>query len=426
MGRDERKAAELNEVGWWSSWGDVRWLDARCFILESKDFSEPFFNRAGFLSCDASAARVGDIEDAFFTTGRDSHVMLFEPCEKALSFLKKRGYTIVDGMTVMQMRKPKISVNEAVRVREAGPGVLGRWCDAYLLSFYGDLTLKQPVMRVLRRISRIGSATLLVAELGGKVAGIAALYRTPGLLGLYCLGTLPEFRGRGVAHSLLGQAQVIAASEGRKVVLQSLFSEGAESFYYKVGFERLYMKRLLQRPADRTVRGGGSEWVTLGASVKQDSGVGPHLFTGVFRGFESVPAVMHIFGERTNKVLSELRVEVVDEKGYMHIDAAKGSVVVSAGYLREAEERYLYLDIIHELVHIRQHMEGKELWDRRYKYVDRPTELEAYGLAVAEARRMGLTDKQLVDYLKVEWVSDEDFARFLITLGVEGGQQKSG
>ena len=421
LDKEDREAAELNEVGWWSGWGNVRWLDARCYVLESRDFNEPFFNRAGFLSCNASAMLLGQVEAAFNSTGQAPHVTLFESCRKAGLLLKKRGYEAVDMMTVMQMRTPSMSVNEAVHIREGGAGEIGRWCDVYLLSFYGDLALRPRVVRVVERISRLDSVTLLLAELNGKIAGVAALYRTPSLLGLYCLGTLLEFRGKRVAHSLLGRAQALAESEGRKFILQSLRSEGAESFYYEAGFQQLYTKGFRQKMADGISQEAKGRGVTYGASVRRDAGVGLHPFKDVFVGFEEVPAVRSIFGETTRDLLSKLQVEVVDEKGYMHIDTVNGSVIVGASYLKGGDRNHLYLDIIHELVHVRQHMEGKELWDRRYKYVDRPTELEAYGLAVAEARRIGLTDEQLVDYLKVEWVSKEDFARFLATLGVKGG-----
>jgi hypothetical protein len=37
---------------------------------------------------------------------------------------------------------------------------------------------------------------------------------------------------------------------------------------------------------------------------------------------------------------------------------------------------------------------------------------------VEEARRIGMTEDEVVDYLKVEWVSDEDFRRFLVNLAV--------
>ncbi len=153
--------------------------------------------------------------------------------------------------------------------------------------------------------------------------------------------------------------------------------------------------------------------------IERSAGLGESPFKHVFGGFESVNAVRAIFGDQTEKVLAELMVEVIESRGYLRINDEKGSIIVNSRYLREGHERHIYLDVIHELVHIRQHREGKELWDENYSYVDRPTEIEAYGAAVEEARRIGLTDDELVDYLKVEWVSEEDFGRFLVTLGVK-------
>jgi len=92
--------------------------------------------------------------------------------------------------------------------------------------------------------------------------------------------------------------------------------------------------------------------------------------------------------------------------------------VVNTKYLKEGNELHIYLDIVHELVHIRQHMEGKELWDKKYAYVDRPTEVEAYQAAVKEGMRLGLKDTDLVEYLRVEWVTEEEFSRMLRNLGV--------
>jgi hypothetical protein len=158
----------------------------------------------------------------------------------------------------------------------------------------------------------------------------------------------------------------------------------------------------------------------LGLDVRIERNAGPGLvpFTEVFRGFERIGAVRAIFGDRTDGVLAELTVELAEGRGYMRINDGKGSIMVNSKYLREGEETHLYLDVIHELVHIRQHREGKELWDKRFNYVDRPTEIEAYSAAVDEARKIGLTEKETVEYLRVDWVSDEDFRRFLANLGV--------
>ena len=156
----------------------------------------------------------------------------------------------------------------------------------------------------------------------------------------------------------------------------------------------------------------------LGVTINRGAPSGIHPFMSVFGGFEHVGAVRRTFGKETEKVLEHLWVEVSQGRGYMRINDEKGSVVVSSRYLKEGREVDLYLDVVHELVHIRQHKEGKELWDRRYEYVDRPTELEAYRVAVKEARRLGMSEQQVAEYLAVEWIPKKDFERFLKNVGV--------
>ncbi len=103
----------------------------------------------------------------------------------------------------------------------------------------------------------------------------------------------------------------------------------------------------------------------------------------------------------------------------MWIDPTDGSLIISSHYLNEGDKTDIYLDLIHELVHVRQFMEGKKLFDAEYDYADRPTEIEAYQHAVDEARRLGLNDQQICEYLKTEWMSDEDLTRLAKSLNVE-------
>lgn len=158
----------------------------------------------------------------------------------------------------------------------------------------------------------------------------------------------------------------------------------------------------------------------MGLKVRIDRSAAPgsFRFASLFKGFEGVGAVRKIFGDQTEAILDELIVEVTEGRGYLRINDGSGSIMVNSNYLKEGPDLYLYLDVIHELVHIRQHREGKELWDRNYSYVDRPTEIEAYKVTVEEAKRVGLERAELADYLRVEWVSEEEFSRLLVTLGV--------
>ena len=144
-----------------------------------------------------------------------------------------------------------------------------------------------------------------------------------------------------------------------------------------------------------------------------------HPFTDYFKGFERVDAVRSIFGPSTEKVLESLKVEFFSSKfGYMGVSDEDGHLIVSAYYLREGELVSKYLDVIHELVHVRQFREGKPLFDENYEYHNRPTEIEAYKLAIGEGRRLGMSDKELYDYLKVDWMSEEEVRKLARNLGI--------
>jgi hypothetical protein len=140
-------------------------------------------------------------------------------------------------------------------------------------------------------------------------------------------------------------------------------------------------------------------------------------FTEYFKGFENVEAVKRIFGERTEEVLKRLKVEFI-WAGYMGVNPSNGRLIVNSRYLNNGSRLDIYLDVIHELVHVKQYMEGRELFDSHYGYTERPTEVEAYHYAVEEARRLGLKDERICQYLKTEWMSDADLKQLAKTLGV--------
>jgi len=141
-------------------------------------------------------------------------------------------------------------------------------------------------------------------------------------------------------------------------------------------------------------------------------------FLDYFKSFEKNEAVQQIFGSRTEEVLHRLKVRFTWVGGYMWVDGRDGSLTVNSRYLNGGGRVDVYLDVIHELVHVKQFMEGKELFDSRYRYNKRPTEVEAYRHAVEEARRLGLTDERICEYLKTEWMSERDLRELAATLVV--------
>ncbi len=165
---------------------------------------------------------------------------------------------------------------------------------------------------------------------------------------------------------------------------------------------------------------GGLATITprLNVSITRKVPVATYPFLDYFKGFENVGAVKQILGEDAKRVLSSLRVEFVGRRGYMGVSEVDGHMIISADYLKTGNRIDIYLDFVHELVHVKQFMEGKELFDHNYVYVERPTEVEAYRFTVEEARRLGLSDRRICHYLKTEWMTDDEFKRLAKAVGV--------
>lgn len=145
-----------------------------------------------------------------------------------------------------------------------------------------------------------------------------------------------------------------------------------------------------------------------------------HKFTDYFQGFEHSPVIQKVFGKNAKETLDNLKVEFFSfRRGYMGVSEEDGHLMVGSYHLKNSDDRTLYLDVIHELVHVKQFMDGKQLFDETFEYHDRPTEIEAYKYTVDEARRIGLTDDEIMDYLKVWWMTDDDTKKLADTLGIK-------
>jgi hypothetical protein len=199
-----------------------------------------------------------------------------------------------------------------------------------------------------------------------------------------------------------------------QVIFKSVGSE--TSSYVKTGNQRELI--VSQVSLSRNEK-SGKDRLDLGVRIRRESDVKLYPFTDFFKGFEKVGAVRETFGEKTESILKNLKVEFFSFKyGYMAVSDIDGHLVVSTYHLKNSEFRVLYLDIIHELVHVRQFMEGKQLFNPNFEYVDNPTEIDAYRHAVKEARRIGMNDEEIVEYLKAEFIDDASHKRLVQSVGI--------
>jgi hypothetical protein len=164
---------------------------------------------------------------------------------------------------------------------------------------------------------------------------------------------------------------------------------------------------------------------------------GRYSLTDVFRRLDQVPPFARYPAppRRRLAILRRAQVEVVRGPVWMYVaphevppfakavgwepvTSAADCIVVGRTHLARSPRITVYLDILHELYHVFQRRAGRDLWDLTHGYAGSPTEIEAYGFALQEARRLGASDAYLRRYLEVEWISKKEHALLLKNLGV--------
>ena len=147
---------------------------------------------------------------------------------------------------------------------------------------------------------------------------------------------------------------------------------------------------------------------------------GDYSLAEIFDGLKEVSILMKVFKtkEELDDVFLKTKVIVEESDHYMYVKNDDASVVIGFRHLQNSDSRILYLDIIHELVHVMQQRQGLDLYNKSYAYVDRPTEIEAYEIAVMEAKNLGMNDEEILDYLLVEWITPEEHKRLASHVGL--------
>jgi len=147
---------------------------------------------------------------------------------------------------------------------------------------------------------------------------------------------------------------------------------------------------------------------------------GDYSLSEIFDGLQEVDILTKVFKtrEELDDVFLKTKVIVEDSDHYMYVKNDDASIVIGFKHLKNSDSKILYLDIVHELVHVMQQRQGLDLYNKSYAYVDRPTEIEAYEVAVLEAKNLGMNDEEILDYLLVEWITPEEHKRLASHVGL--------
>jgi hypothetical protein len=179
------------------------------------------------------------------------------------------------------------------------------------------------------------------------------------------------------------------------------------------------------------------EIVPEGFRVARNLGEGRHAILEVFPGLDRLSTAERLVPDPAAraKLFHETSIHVVAQDLWMYVSPFElpkvvrrewrpivspeaDCIVVGANHLRESPLLTLYMDIYHELCHLLQRHDGADLWPPGVSYVKRWTEVEAYRFVVREAREIGVSNQFLREYLRVEWISEEEHRELLAELKV--------
>jgi len=155
--------------------------------------------------------------------------------------------------------------------------------------------------------------------------------------------------------------------------------------------------------------------------INRDKTPGSYFLDDIFDGLNNSSILMEVFKTKNelDDVFSKTNVIVEEKDHYMFVKNEDATIVIGLNHLKNSDSKVLYLDIVHELVHVKQHRAGLDLYNKSYSYVDRPTEIEAYEVAVKEAKRLGMNNNEIMDYLFVEWITPQEHKRLASHLGLD-------
>jgi len=248
---------EANETAFCSLWTvHIRIHDCADLFVNEKLVGDYFFNRLNPFVCEDATAAIEEASNVCLRKGMDCYVYIHDKNTDVQNCLSAAGFKWIDTMQTLRAESERVEYdNEKIHVVRVDLRSIPSWVDAFCRSFDAlewksevkekiDLHFKKMIL--LLSYFRVSDSSI-------KQAGCAALFPNQGLMGLYCLGTISNFRGRGVAKKMIDVSLRIAQQRGLDLLfLQTFTNEGLFPLYKKLGFRFVYKKRVyaLKRNSD--------------------------------------------------------------------------------------------------------------------------------------------------------------------------------
>jgi hypothetical protein len=221
--------------------------------------------------------------------------------------------------------------------------------------------------------------------------------------------------------------------------------------------------RFLTTVGVKSGKGPETKGLRLPVKIRRNAPITLRPFTDYFRGFERVPEIRNLFGNEMEQVLNRLKVEFCSSPlGYVAMNDEDAHMMASAPYLRDSDLSILYLDVFLYLQFVAQFLDGRaqaseafnpfsgatveheeprvrdalsrkvgfhdyrdylsrKKKNKDFMMYDFPTIVDAYKRTVEEARRIGMSQAEIMEYLnspEIAAMTPARLKRFARNLGL--------
>lgn len=237
-----------NESGFCSLWAEY-YQENGCaqMFLNLTLGDDYFFNRINLKNCIGISDLLQLTRKKIPQLQQNCYIHVLESDVPTLDNLRKHGLIEFGSLKIMNLQNklfgPRIDKHN-VNILPVGPDNLNLWIDTFCRSF-GVIDIKAKIAKLSLKILKHTILIIAISQSRGFVIplGCCALFEKNGGMGLYCLGTLPEHRHKGIATALIKECLDISRQNGYDCIfIQTLADEGLEKFYLGLGFTQVYEK----------------------------------------------------------------------------------------------------------------------------------------------------------------------------------------
>ncbi len=246
---------ETNEAAFCSIWADVVEINSHAqLFLNMRMPLDYFYNRLNLYEGAKPCEVLRKAECRFFKRAMNCYVYVHEKNTEIQHTLLLAGFSKIDKMDVMALEpqpdREDLARTAGLSIHRVGYLEIPIWVSLFRESFEIP-GLQTEIQRTIEL--HFDKLILLISAVASDEwpldpGGCCALLADQGILGLYCLGTVPKFRGIGLTRKMMAWGlQYAAINRLDCLFLQTFESQNLFAFYSKFGFRLAYKKRVYEK-----------------------------------------------------------------------------------------------------------------------------------------------------------------------------------